>query len=411
MSDNTIVATSPPGESAGSPNGPSRKRPKFQLAGATPTELVSLFGSPALFLLIFLVFAFWLGDTFYNSDQRMLEFSQALPALVITLGVVICLSVGQFDLSVAYNASLCAYLVIGLNYRNDVPMWASILITLAIASLIGFINGILITKLRINAFITTLGTGGVLLGLAKAYSNGGQGINPTPTDHPLPIWFRDYLGNFQNTAPVPVVIAVVLILTVALLFTINGRAIPGTVSKPVRIGILAAVAVAALLAFAGSGLAAKVSVNVVIFLMLAVVLWIVMSYTTFGRNLYAVGSNPRAAGYAGVSVTRQTISAFVLAGLLAGLAGVILAATQGSAIQGAADGYLLPAYSGAFLSTVLISRGRFHIWGAVLGALCLTYVASGLVVGGVPYTWADVFNGAVLIAAVALSSVVRRASR
>ncbi|SLJ96084.1 ABC transporter permease [Arthrobacter sp. P2b] len=381
------------------------------MAGATPTELVSLFGSPALFLLIFLVFAFWLGDTFYNSDQRMLEFSQALPALVITLGVVICLSVGQFDLSVAYNASLCAYLVIGLNYRNDVPMWASILITLGIASLIGFINGILITKLRINAFITTLGTGGVLLGLAKAYSNGGQGINPTPTDHPLPDWFRDYLGNFQNTAPVPVVIALVLILTVALLFTINGRAIPGTVSKPVRFGILAAVAVVALLAFAGSGLAAKVSVNVVIFLLLAVVLWIVMSYTTFGRNLYAVGSNPRAAGYAGVSVTRQTISAFVLAGLLAGLAGVILAATQGSAIQGAADGYLLPAYSGAFLSTVLISRGRFHIWGAVLGALCLTYVASGLVVGGVPYTWADVFNGAVLIAAVALSSVVRRASR
>ena len=381
------------------------------MAGATPTELVSLFGSPALFLLIFLVFAFWLGDTFYNSDQRMLEFSQALPALVITLGVVICLSVGQFDLSVAYNASLCAYLVIGLNYRNDVPMWASILITLAIASLIGFINGILITKLRINAFITTLGTGGVLLGLAKAYSNGGQGINPTPTDHPLPGWFRDYLGNFQNTAPVPVVIAVVLILTTALLFTINGRAIPATVSRVVRVGILAAVAVVALLAFAGSGLAAKVSVNVVIFLMLAIVLWIVMSYTTFGRNLYAVGSNPRAAGYAGVSVTRQTISAFVLAGLLAGLAGVILAATQGSAIQGAADGYLLPAYSGAFLSTVLISRGRFHIWGAVLGALCLTYVASGLVVGGVPYTWADVFNGAVLIAAVALSSVVRRASR
>lgn len=411
MSDNTIVATSPPGESASSPNGPDRKRPRFQVAGATPTELVSLFGSPALFLLIFLVFAFWLGDTFYNSDQRMLEFSQALPALVITLGVVICLSVGQFDLSVAYNASLCAYLVIGLNYRNDVPMWASILITLGIASLIGFINGILITKLRINAFITTLGTGGVLLGLAKAYSNGGQGINPTPTDHPLPDWFRDYLGNFQNTAPVPVVIALVLILTVALLFTINGRAIPGTVSKPVRFGILAAVAVVALLAFAGSGLAAKVSVNVVIFLLLAVVLWIVMSYTTFGRNLYAVGSNPRAAGYAGVSVTRQTISAFVLAGLLAGLAGVILAATQGSAIQGAADGYLLPAYSGAFLSTVLISRGRFHIWGAVLGALCLTYVASGLVVGGVPYTWADVFNGAVLIAAVALSSVVRRASR
>ncbi|WP_181035138.1 ABC transporter permease [Arthrobacter sp. B0490] len=411
MTNNAIEANHASSGSSGSASKPPSKRRSFQVAGATPTELISLFGSPVLFLLIFVVFYLWLGESFYNPNQRMLEFSQAIPATIITLGVVVILAVGQFDLSVAYNASLSAYLVIGLNYRNDIPMWASILITLAFASFVGFSNGILVTKFRINAFITTLGVGGVLLGLARVYSEGGQGLNPSPTDHPLPEWFHAFLGDFQNTAPTPVVIVVAVMLIAALLHTINGRAIPSTVSKPIRAAILLVIAAIALLAVFGSGIVNFVSVNVVIFLVLATLLWIVMTYTTFGRNLYAVGSNPRAAGYAGVNSSRYTLSAFTITGLLAGVAGIMLAATQQAAIQGAADGFLLPAYSAAFLSTVLISRGRFHIWGAVIGALCLTYVASGLVVGGVAYTWADVFNGGVLIAAVALSSVVRRTAR
>ncbi|MGW6335931.1 ABC transporter permease [Nocardia rhamnosiphila] len=390
---------------------PSPKTSRVRLAGAGPTELISLFGSPALFLLIFIVFAAWLGGDFYDSSLRLLEFSQAVPALIITLGVVICLSVGQFDLSVAYNASLAGYIVIALNYRHNIPMWASILIAVAVAGLVGLVNGFLVTKMHINAFIATLGTGGALLGLGRVYSDGGTGITPSPTDNPLPEWFREYFGSFQNVAAAPVAIAVVLVLMAALLHTINGRAISPGISRPVRIGILLAVAVLVLGGVAASGIVDKVSVNVIIFLALATLLWVLMTYTTFGRNIYAVGSNPRAASYAGIGVAKHTTMAFVFAGLLAGVAGVMLAAAQGSAIQGAADGYLLPAYAGAFLATVLISRGRFHIWGAVAGSLGLTYVSSGLVAGGISYTWADVINGAVLIGAVAFSSIVRKSGR
>ena len=411
MTDKATPTGQVPPAAAESTAPPSTKNRRTRLAGATPAELISLFGSPLLFLLIFAIFSVWLGTSFYSAIPRMLEFSQAVPALLITLGVVVILAAGQFDLSVAYNASLCAYLVIGLNYRNGIPMWASILITLGFASLVGLINGVLVTKFRINAFITTLGVGGVLLGLARVYSDGGQGINPSPNDNPLPEWFRAYLGDFQNTAPTAVVIVLGLVLVAAVLHTINGRAIPTSTSRMTRTIILVVTAAVLLAVFFFSGVAAYVSVNVVVFLVIALLLWILMTYTAFGRNLYAVGSNPRAASYAGVNSIRQTTSAFVLGGFLAGLAGVMLAANQGAAIQGSADGFLLPAYSAAFLSTVLISRGRFHVWGAVIGGLCLTYVASGLVVGGVDYTWADVFNGAVLIAAVALSSVVRRSGR
>jgi len=393
------------------PKAPRAKSRRFEISGATPAELISLFGSPVLFLLIFVVFAFWLGGSFYTPAPRMLELSQAIPATIVTLGVVLCLSSGEFDLSIAYNTSLAAYLVIGLNYRSGVPMWTSMLIVVAIAALIGLVNGFLITKLRINAFITTLGTGGVLLGVSQVYSGGGTGINPSPTDHPLPGWFSSNFGSFQNVAPAPVVVVLAVVLTLAVVHTVNSRVIPATVKKPVRAAILLGHAVVLLGLFFASGLISFVSVNVVIFLSLAAVLWLVMTYTTFGRNLYAVGSNPRAAEYAGINVAGHKMAAFALAGMLAGMAGVMLAASQGAAIQSSADGFLLPAYSAAFLSTVLISRGRFHIAGAVLGALVLVYVASGLTVGGVPYTWSDVFNGVVLIAAVALSSVVRKAGR
>ncbi len=381
------------------------------ILGVTPREFVSLFGSLGLFVAIFLAFYLWVGSDFFIASLRLLEFSQGVPALMLTLGVVVCLSVGQFDLSLAFNTSFSAYLVIALNYRHDVPYGLSIVVALAFGALVGLFNSLLITRFRINAFITTLGTGGIILGLGKVYSNGGQALAPTPADHPMPAWFRNYLGNFQNSASAPVKVLLVVVLVGALFHTINARVLPTGMSRTRRGAILLGVAMLASLAVAVSGVWVWISVNVVIFLFIATLLWVVMTYTTFGRNLYAVGSNPRAASYAGINVARHTMAAFMLAGVLAAGGGVMFAASQGSAIQGAADAFLLPAYAAAFLSTVIVSRGRFHIWGGVAGGLALTYVASALVVGGVPYTWADVINGVVLVAAVALSSVVRKSGR
>ncbi len=139
-------------------------------------------------------------------------------------------------------------------------------------------------------------------------------------------------------------------------------------------------------------------------------MWVMMKFSSVGRSLLAIGANPRAATFAGIKVQRLTILAFVYAGVLAAMAGVVFAAMQGTASRGTADAALLPAYAAAFLSTVLVSRGRFHVWGTLFGSACLTYVASGLVAAGVVYTWTGVINGVVLIGAVALSSTMRRTS-
>jgi len=87
---------------------------------------------------------------------------------------------------------------------------------------------------------------------------------------------------------------------------------------------------------------------------------------------------------------------------------VILAANQGAASPDIGTGFLLPAFAAAFLGTVIMSTGRFHVWGTLIGGTFLVWVTQGLIVGGVPFTWTDVINGVVLVAAVAVSTIFRR---
>ena len=138
------------------------------------------------------------------------------------------------------------------------------------------------------------------------------------------------------------------------------------------------------------------------------ILWIFLKYTSLGRSAYAVGGNPTAAEFAGINTDRITLLVFVISGTVSALAGVLLASVQGSAVPHMADPLLIPTYAAVFLSTVLISRGRFHIWGTVVGGLFLVYVSSGLVEGGVKFTWTQVINGVVLVATVSLSSLLRK---
>jgi ribose/xylose/arabinose/galactoside ABC-type transport system permease subunit len=142
-------------------------------------------------------------------------------------------------------------------------------------------------------------------------------------------------------------------------------------------------------------------------IVLAVALWILLQYTTFGRHMQAIGSNRSAALLAGVKVRRQVIKAFVCSGVVAAIAGVCLAALQGSASPDSSSAFLLPAFSAAFLSTVLLSDGRFTVLGTVLGGVFVVWVGLGLVLGGLSPLWVNTINGLVLVGAVSLSTAVR----
>jgi ribose/xylose/arabinose/galactoside ABC-type transport system permease subunit len=365
-------------------------------------------GTFVTFMLVFVIYSVWLGDRFAASEPRLLDLHQNVPVILLGMAATVGLIARQFDLSIAAMATLASYLTIGLTSKEGLPFALVLLIVIAVAIVAGMVNALLVVRLKINAFIATLASGGVLLGISDVYS-GGTTFSPSELGRPLPTWFSgpDSLGSFQGRPPSVVTWGLVAVLVAAAGFWLVGR----VADRPRRtqitvLAVGAAVVVVALVAL--SDTIEEIPWTVIVLLVVAFLLSLLLGHTLFGRYLYATGSNEKAARLAGVDVERKQMTAFVMSALLAASGGVMLAANQGSAAANVGDSFLLPAFAAAFLSTVMLSAGRFHIWGTVLGGAFLTWVSQGLIVGGVPFTWTSVINGVVLAAAVALSSLLRQ---
>jgi ribose transport system permease protein len=161
---------------------------------------------------------------------------------------------------------------------------------------------------------------------------------------------------------------------------------------------------------AGRGDLVGIPLPVVYLAIVSLILWYVLEYTPVGRHFYATGGNPVAARLAGLRVDRITVYAFLLSGLLASIAGVVLAAKLGSGSHLAGPPYLLPAFSAAFLGATQIKRGRVNVLGTLVAVYLLATGVKGLQLAGAPREINDLFNGVALIAAVALAArSVRRA--
>jgi ribose/xylose/arabinose/galactoside ABC-type transport system permease subunit len=135
---------------------------------------------------------------------------------------------------------------------------------------------------------------------------------------------------------------------------------------------------------------------------------VILRATVFGRHASSIGDNPAAAVLAGVAVARVRVAAFVLAGLTAGLAAVLVTASAGSYYPNLGTGYLLPAYAAAFLGLSLGSGLRFNVLGSYLGVLLLGTVTTGLTMMNQPSWVAALVQGLVLIVAVGGIAIRRR---
>lgn len=367
--------------------------------------------SPFAFLLIFVGFAFWTGDQFVSVPGRMLDIHLSVPILVLGLSVLVTLICGEFDLSIGSMATLTTFFAVGLRVESGWDFWLVLLVCVLCGVVGGLVNGWLVVKVQVNAFIATLGTGGVMLGLSNVYG-GGTTINPSPEGPQLPGWFsgQNSLGDFAAKAPSWLVWISLAVITGWLVMSML-RHRPARFDERTWIPItVATLVVAAAFLFLVADLTDWVDQTSWLIATLAIIAalcWLLMNLTTFGRHLYATGANPEAARLAGVPVGRQKIKAFVLGGVLAAISGVLLASSQGSAAQAAAAGYLLPAFAAAFLSTVIFSRGQFRVWGTIFGGIFLVWVNQGLAGAGVPFTWTQVINGVVLILAVSMATLLR----
>jgi ribose transport system permease protein len=270
--------------------------------------------------------------------------NQAALALIIAGGLTVAVIVGELDLSIGFAASFEGVLVTGLMVNDGLPPAVAIPIVLLVGALIGLINGLIVTKVGVNSVIATLGTGTIVVGLNFAYSSGAPIAAGVP-------------DSFVNIA--------------------LGRlwGIPH---------------------------------NVLIMIVVTALLWVLVERTSIGQSIQAVGGNPLAARFSGIRVDRIKIMGFMVAGVCAAITGILLAAALGSGTTSAADSYLLTAFAAVFLGSATLRDGEFHIIGTLFGGLIIAIGFNGLAIFGAPTFYQYVFQGAILILAVGLSSLGRR---
>ena len=272
--------------------------------------------------------------------------SRSINALV-ALAVMIPLAANHFDLSVASMIGIAQVLANGLQTQQHLPWQLAVLLVLVLGAVVGLINGVLVTRFRINSFIATLGTGTVLLGLNQWYTGGRAGGGPARPGVP------QALDHRRRASACP-----------------------------------------------------RRSLYV---LVIAVVLWLVFDYLPLGRYLYVIGDNPRAATLVGISQRplrdRWPSSA---SGLIAAFAGVILQAQLQVGQSTVGQELMLPAFTGALLGATAIRPGRPNVWGTVLAVAVLAVAVAGLSQLGAPFYVEPLFNGTMLILAVGLAMATQR---
>ncbi|MFO5701283.1 ABC transporter permease, partial [Klebsiella pneumoniae] len=143
-------------------------------------------------------------------------------------------------------------------------------------------------------------------------------------------------------------------------------------------------------------------------LVVTLIAQLALSFTTHGRRMYAIGGNPEAARLSGLRITRYKVAAYVIASLLAGLGGILLASRIGSSQVNAGGGYLMDAVAAAWIGFSLAGSGKPNALGTLVGAVILGVLSNGLVMLSVPYYAMDIIKGLVLAGALALTYFQRR---
>jgi ribose transport system permease protein len=308
---------------------------------ASQTAYVSL----ALLLLIVIVsLVAPVFLSFGNLSNVLTDFSYVA---IVSLGSTIVIITGGIDLSVGSTMGLSAIItallfeVLGTTALAHIPgavMAASIIGGLCVGGFVGLCNGLLIARIGLTPFVTTLGMLSIVRGLCYAIT-GGQGVNIGGADSNL--FFRLTDGTLLGL-PVPLIYVVLL-------------------------GILMA---------------------------------ITLHHTSRGRYVFAIGGNERAAELTGVPVTNIKTGVYVVSGLSAAFAGILLAGWLGSVPANLADGYELRIIAASVIGGANLLGGVGGPLGAIVGAALIEVIRNGLVLAHVNTYWQDTFVGGIIIAAV-----------
>jgi D-xylose transport system permease protein len=357
---------------------------------------------------------------FLSAGNLVNLFDQSAVFIVLAMGEGFVLLLGEIDLSIGYVAAIGGIVAANLVQPSfDWPWWAAIIAALLGCAGIGGIHGLIITRLRMPAFVVTLagfliwfGVMIIILGAA-----GGVGITSTVLPNQQALYGIVYAYIDPLVAWIGLA-AIVAVLGATLWLRDAGRRRSGLVAPPVGLTVAKIVAVAV----AGIAVVAICNVNRGRFLPIIGVPWVVplvlvvlavwtvlLERTAFGRHMYAVGGNPEAARRAGINVPRVRTMAFVLCSATAGLAGVIYASQLGGMTTNINGGQLvLYAVAAAVIGGTSLFGGRGRAIHGLLGGLVIGAIYNGLYLLGLPIQWQLIATGLVLLAAVSVDSLSRR---
>ncbi len=365
---------------------------------------------PVLVTLIIIMVFFQLitNGLFFSTGNLTNLFLQTAQIGLVGLVVILVLLLGEIDLSVAAVSTLCGVVMGVLSERVGLPPWLSIPGALLAGALAGFINGYFIAVLRIPSFIVTLAASisysGLLItlltGQATLQINNTfiDNIAGTPTSY-----FPDALGIGLPTAAV---------LLYVLYRVINYRRRASMGLRNPGLPQLLAYLIIPIVLVEGAVIVFEsnhgVPYSTGILFGAIVLFWILLTKTSWGRHVYAVGGNKEAARRAGISIVTTQLTVFTLCSALAAVGGIIEASYTFSASTQVSPFLLLNAIAAAVIGGVSLFGGKGSVWSLVLGMLIIGSLSNGLALKNLGTDALEIIEGLVLLAAVTADAVIRR---
>jgi ribose/xylose/arabinose/galactoside ABC-type transport system permease subunit len=326
--------------------------PKTQLSNSNLLFLIAA----VIFVLMYLFAIISFPDSFLQFQEFFDLFNLNAPLIILTLGLSIVMIGGGIDISIGSVLGLVTMACAVLLQSKIGSVWGALLLALGIGIAFGLLQGFLIAYLKIQPFIITLAG----LFLAK-------GLLTTLHKDPINVTMPDFvaLRDFRITIP--------------WLGTENrlGRFIP-----------------------------CEIRPGVIIVVVLVVLLAVLMKWTRFGRNVYAIGGNEQSARMLGINVKRTRFFTYVLCGLTAGIGGFVFLMTTGAGNVGNGSLFELKAIAASIIGGVLLNGGVGNLLGSPIGTLTLLIINELIRVSGVQSNFQAIVSGLLLYVFIVVQSIV-----
>jgi D-xylose transport system permease protein len=354
---------------------------------------------------IWIVFQFLTGGTFLTQRNLGLLALQTSITGLTAIGAVLLIITRNFDLSIGSVLELISVIIAILTIRQGWGPWPTIALVMVVGLAVGAWQGWWVAKLGVPSFIVTLAGMLYFRGLALTIS-GGETIAPVPKS--LGAIATEWLGAMQSLALMAIGFT---ILSLYLVWRANHAKKLGLVNS-VWPTIFRSLGPILLFAIAGSYVVTFRGIPYLVILLasVATIATILTTNMRFGKQIYAVGSNPEAARLSGIDPSRTIFKVWIFEGFIYGIAGIALTTRVTGAIPGSGVFTELDAIASAIIGGTSLAGGSGTVLGGVLGALLMTSLDNGMSLMNIKTFYQYISKGVVLLVAVYIDLRARRGS-